>query len=165
MNGFTLLWSKILESSLWVQESKETRLVWITMLAMKGSDGVIQASLVGLADRAKVSVEECRRALKVLLSPDEHDTSKVEGGRRIREVPGGWQIVNNDLYRFSTEAKREFWRAQKAEQRAAALKPRKESAKAKSIRLREDARERAFVKAEESGDMERAGRIAAGEEV
>ena len=164
MNGFTLLWSKILESSLWVQESKETRLVWITMLAMKGSNGVIQASLVGLADRAKVSVEECRKALKVLLSPDPHDTSKVEEGRRIREVPGGWQIVNNDLYRFSTEAKREFWRAQKAEQRAAALKPPKESAKAKSIRLREDARQRSFVTAEESGDLDRAGRISAGEE-
>ena len=76
------------------------------MLAMKGSDGVIQASLVGLADRAKVSVEECRKALKVL-SPDEHDTSGA-GWASDSEVPGGWQIVNNDLYQFSTEAKREF---------------------------------------------------------
>ena len=119
------------------------------MLAMKGADGVIQASLVGLADRAKVSVEECRKALKVLLSPDSEDTSKVEEGRRIREVPGGWQIVNNDLYRFSTEAKREFWRSQKADQRAAtaAKKSVKESRKAKQIRLREDAREAMFVKA------------------
>lgn len=122
MNGFSLLWNKILESSLWVQESKETRLVWITMLAMKNVDGVVQASVVGLADRAKVSPDECRAALKVLLSPDPNDTSKVEGGRRIREVPGGWQVVNHDLYRFSTEAKREFWRQTKAEQRKKARK-------------------------------------------
>lgn len=118
MSGFALLWGKILESSLWVKESKETRLVWVTMLAMKNMDGYVHASVVGLADRAKVTVEECRKALKVFLSPDPDDTSKVEDGRRIREVPGGWQIINNDLYRYSTEEKREFWRQQKAEQRA-----------------------------------------------
>jgi hypothetical protein len=117
MNGFALLWGKILDSSIWVKESKETRLVWVTMLAMKNADGVIQASVIGLADRAKVSPDECRMALKIFLSPDPDDTSKVEDGRRIREVSGGWQIVNHDLYRFSTEAKREFWRQTKAEQR------------------------------------------------
>lgn len=118
MSGFALLWGKILDSSLWVKESKETRLVWITMLAMKDANGIVQASVVGLADRAKVTTEECRAALGVFLSPDPDDTSKVEGGRRIREVPGGWQIINHDHYRFSTEARREFWRVQKAEQRA-----------------------------------------------
>lgn len=119
MSSFALLWGKILESSLWIQESKETRLVWITMLAMKDYNGVVQASIVGLADRAKVSLEECQEALRVLLSPDQHDTSKVEEGRRIREVPGGWQIINHDMYRFSTEAKRAMWRESKAAQRAA----------------------------------------------
>lgn len=113
-----MLWGKILHSSLWVRESKETRLVWITLLAMKDSGGVVQASVVGLADAAKVTAAECREAIRVLMSPDPDDTSKVEEGRRIREVPGGWQIINHDLYRFSTEAKREMWRQQKAEQRA-----------------------------------------------
>lgn len=117
MSGFTLLWSKILESSLWVLESKETRLVWVTLLAMRDSEGIIQASAVGLADRAKVSLDECKTALGILTSPDPNDSSKVEEGRRLREVPGGWQIVNHELYRFSTEAKREFWRQQKAAQR------------------------------------------------
>ena len=124
MNGFALLWGKILDSSIWVKESKETRLVWITMLAMKNADGMIFASVIGLADRAKVSADECRTALQIFLSPDPEDTSKVEDGRRIREVQGGWQIINHDLYRFSTEAKREFWRQQKAEQRAAVPKKR-----------------------------------------
>lgn len=117
MSGFSLLWSKILDSSLWVMGSKETRLVWIALMAMKDSSGRIQASVVGLADRAKVSLDECMESLEILKSPDPYDTSKVEEGRRIREIPGGWEIINHDLYRFSTEAKREFWRAQKAAQR------------------------------------------------
>lgn len=106
-----------------MQESKETRLVWITLLAMKDKDGVIQASEVGLADRAKVTPQECREALRVLASPDPNDTSKVDQGRRIREIPGGWQIINHDLYRFSTEARRIMWRESKAAQRA--KKPKK----------------------------------------
>lgn len=125
MNGFALLWSKILDSSVWVKGSKETRLVWITLLAMKDSKGEIYASVVGLANRARVTDEECKKSLSVLLSPDQDDTSGVEDGRRLRVIPGGWQIVNHDLYRFSTEAKREFWRTQKAEQRAKAEQPKK----------------------------------------
>ncbi len=121
-NGFCLLWSKILRSSIWVQESKETRLLWIALMALKDSRGIVQASVVGLADAAKITPEECRSGLRVLLSPDPHDSSGVDEGRRLREVPGGWKIVNHDLYRFSTEAKREFWRTQKAEQRANAKK-------------------------------------------
>lgn len=118
VTGFVLLWQKTLLSSLWVKESKETRLLFITMLMLKNSDGVVQGSVVGLADAAKITEEECRVALEDLKSPDPNDTSKVEEGRRIREIPGGWQILNSDLYRFSTEAKRAFWAAQKAEQRA-----------------------------------------------
>ena len=132
MNGFTLLWGKILESSIWVKESKETRLVWITMLAMKNADGMIFASVIGLADRAKVTVDECREALRIFLSPDPDDTSKIENGIRIREVQGGWQIVNHDLYRFSTETKREFWRQQKAEQRASAESKKSRRSKKKN---------------------------------
>lgn len=118
MSGFALVWGKMLESSLWVKESKETRLVWIALLVMKDRDGIVQSSVVGLADRAKVSLPECREALRVLLSPDPDDTSKVMEGRRIVEVPGGWSIVNHDAYRFSTEAKRQYWRDQKAKSRA-----------------------------------------------
>lgn len=116
MKGFTLLWSKILDSSIWM-ETKETRLVWITMLAMKDADGMVHAARTALAYRARVSEKECAEALKVLMAPDPHSTTADNEGRRIVEIPGGWQILNNDLYRFSTEAKREFWKQQKAEQR------------------------------------------------
>ena len=123
MSGFALVWGKMLESSLWVKESKETRLVWIALLVMKDQDGIVQCSVVGLADRAKVSLAECKEALRVLLSPDEDDTSKVLEGRRIVEVPGGWSVVNHDAYRFSTEAKRQYWREQKAKSRAKIKEP------------------------------------------
>lgn len=117
MSTFSLLWGSILRSSLWVQESKETRLVWITMLAIKDREGIIRSSVIGLADAAKVSVEECKIALQALSSPDPNDSSKVDEGRRIREINGGWQIVNHAKYQFSTEAKREAWRIRKARQR------------------------------------------------
>lgn len=116
MNGFTLLWNKILDSSIWM-ESKETRIVWITLLAMKDKEGMVRAAKVALAHRARVSIEECDIALNTLMSPDPQSMTPDNEGRRIKEVPGGWQILNHDLYRFSTEAKREFWREQKEEQR------------------------------------------------
>lgn len=116
MNGFTLLWSKILDSSIWM-EDKETRIVWITMLAMKDADGFVRAAKVALAHRARVTEEECDKALKVLMDPDPQSMTPDNEGRRIKEVPGGWLILNHELYRFSTEAKREFWKQQKAEQR------------------------------------------------
>lgn len=120
-----MLWAKTLDSSVWRRENKETRLVWITLLMMKDSEGIVQSSRVGLADRARVSDGECEEALRVLIAPDLKDTSGVQEGRRIREVPGGWQIVNHDMYRFSTEAKREFWRQEKAKQRQGGKRAKK----------------------------------------
>lgn len=106
-NTFSLLFGKILRSSIWVQESKETRLVWVAILALKDRYGLVESSVIGLADSAKVTVEECRAALEVLTSPDPNDTSGVENGVRLKVVPGkGWQVVNHDLYRFSNEAQR-----------------------------------------------------------
>src|ERR1700679_4190873 len=95
MNSFALLWGKMLRSSLWVTQSKETRLVWITLLCLKDSAGQVQSSVVGLADDAKVSLDECKQALQILMSPDPDDTSKVEEGRRIRQITGGWEVVNH----------------------------------------------------------------------
>ena len=126
------------------------------MLALKDKDGVVESSMVGLADSAKVSVEECRRAVGVLLSPDPNDTSKVEEGRRIREVAGGWQIVNHELYRYSSDHQRAYWAAQKADQRARKVdgqngvqkKRRRRGAKDLAV----DARQAAYVKAKEEGD-------------
>ena len=154
--SFTLLWEKILRSSLWVVESKETRLVWITILAMKNSEGQVFSSVIGLADAAKVTLEECRQALAVLLAPDPNDTSKVEEGRRIREIPGGWQVVNHDMYRFSTDEKRAYWAAQKAKQRQ-----KKKQKIEPPVSATFMAREERYSEALERGDEAAADAIAA----
>ena len=123
--GFTLLWSKTLLSSLWLNESKETKILFFTMLMLKDQNGVVLSSIPGLAHASKLTIPEVEESVKQLLSRDNFDSSGVEGGIRIRTVAGGWQVVNHDLYRFSTDAKRAFWRQQKAEQRA--RKPRKKN--------------------------------------
>lgn len=116
-NGFVMLWQKTLLSSLWRNESMSTRIVWITLLMMKDSEGRVISSKPGLRDTARVSDNELEVALGVLMAPDPASSSKAEEGRRIVEIPGGWRIVNHDLYRFSTEAKRAYWRETKAKYR------------------------------------------------
>jgi len=91
--------------------------------------------LDGLADAAKLTPDECRIGLEVLLAPDDGDSSGVEEGRRIRKVPGGWFVINHDMYRFSSAEKREFWRQQKAEQRARP-KPRHKTTTASQKEIR-----------------------------
>ena len=103
MSGFTKLFGSILDSSIW-QESKETRLVWITMLAMSDRNGVVNAALPGLADRAKVSVEECGKALKVLSSPDKWSRSTEFQGKRVELIEGGWKLLNHAKYRAKLSA-------------------------------------------------------------
>jgi len=103
MNGFTKLFGSILDSSVW-RESKETRLVWVTMLAMADRDGEINASIPGLADRAKVSLDECLEALKIFQSEDKWSRSPEHGGRRIEVIGGGWRILNHASYRNKMSA-------------------------------------------------------------
>ena len=162
MRGFALLWAKILDSSIWM-ESKETRLVWITMLAMKDSEGVVMASPKALAWRARVSDGECEEALRVLSGPDRDRPGQEHEGRRIEVVEGGWRIINADKYRFSTEAKREFWRKQKAEQRQKGKRGRQR--RQSEVQKDNEARERRAVAAAERGDEVGAERIAAGDEI
>ena len=37
--------------------------------------------------------------MKKLLSPDKHSRTKDMEGRRIVEMPGGWELVNHAKYR------------------------------------------------------------------
>jgi hypothetical protein len=88
---------EILDSSIW-SECHATRIVWITMLAMADQDGVVQASIGGLAHRAHVTREECETALRCFLSPDP-DSRDGTTGERIETVPGGWLLLNHANYR------------------------------------------------------------------
>ena len=158
VGGYTLLWTKILDSTIWLEDAA-TRLVWITLLAKKNKDGIVQMSVPGLAHVARVSVEECQAALVKFLSPDPYSSSKVEDGRRLRELPdgGGWQLINHDRYRYATEERRMYWREKKALGRAAKLKGKRQ----KQVQDAADGREERFVRAVEAGDEAQADRIAA----
>ena len=97
MAGFTKLHQGILDSSIWL-EPDHVRLLWITMLAMSDRNGLVEASVGGLAARARLDREKCREALAVLTGPDE-DSRDGTTGERVEEIEGGWLILNYESYR------------------------------------------------------------------
>lgn len=117
MKPFCLVWQSLLDSTLWVGSTKETKVVWITMLVLKDKNGDIHITLAGLAHRAVVTIEECGRAIEFLCQPDEYSGNKECEGRRIVPIEGGWHVVSHEKYRFSSEAKRVYWRESKRVQR------------------------------------------------
>lgn len=107
--GYTKLFGCIVASTIW-RKDNATRLVWITMLAMKNERHIVEASLPGLADLARVSFEDCEKAIKKLESPDKYSRNQENEGRRIQKCEGGWLILNGEHYRklMSTEERREY---------------------------------------------------------
>jgi hypothetical protein len=107
--GFTKLFSDIVMSTIWREDDK-TRIVWITMLATADADGNVNASVPGLADASRVSVEDCRKALEILLAPDPDSRSEEYEGRRIKKIDGGWNLLNYAKYREKTASRAEYFR-------------------------------------------------------
>ena len=95
--SFVKIHGEILDSSVWGLPHA-TRIVWVTMLAMADENGVVSASVDGLARRAIVSLKECEAALKCFLGPDQHSRDGTTG-ERIEKVPGGWLVLNHAQYR------------------------------------------------------------------
>jgi hypothetical protein len=96
--GFTKLDSGIVLSSVW-SESLATRVVWITLLAMKDFEGKVLCSRQGLMRSANVPKEEFDEAIRTLESPDEDSRSVEYEGRRIEKIDGGWIVLNHFKYR------------------------------------------------------------------
>lgn len=119
MSGYTKLFQSILDSTIW-QESNETRLLWITMLAMSDKNGEVQAAIPGLAKRAGITIQECEDGLATLLSPDPYSRTPDHEGRRIEVISGGWSLLNHAKYRelMSYEERKEYNRRKQAESRA-----------------------------------------------
>ena len=119
MNNFTKLSSAIITSTIW-QEDNPTRIVWVTMLATADACGRVEGSTPGLSHIARVTVEECERALDRLMSPDPYSRTKEHEGRRVEEIDGGWRILNYGKYRErrDPEKRREQNREAKRRQRA-----------------------------------------------
>ena len=108
---YVKLFSSILDSTIWA-EGPETRIVWITMLAMADKDGDVRASASGLARRANVTPEAAHAAVEQLLAPDADSATPDYEGRRIEAQDGGWHILNYVKYREiqDREARKESWR-------------------------------------------------------
>jgi len=95
---YSKLFSSILTSSVWDTDI-ETRVVWITLLALKDQDGFARVATVeGLARLARVSVEGARKAVEILTSPDPESSDPEHDGRRIERAPGGWVVLNAKKY-------------------------------------------------------------------
>ena len=79
------------------------------MLAMSDAQGRVDGSIPGLADLARVTIDQCQEALKCLSEPDFFSRTKEHEGRRIEIIDGGWQILNYMKYRESdsTDLRRE----------------------------------------------------------
>ncbi len=117
---YNRLFTKILDSSIWL-ESSNTRIVWITLLAAMDETGYAHFSAVeNLANRARVSVEDTNKALECLLAPDPNSANPDNEGRRIERVPGGFMILNADTHRktLNREIRREQTRLRVAKFRA-----------------------------------------------
>ena len=119
MSGYTKLFGSIVASTIW-REPHTVRIVWITMLAVKNKDGVVEASLPGLADLSRVTIDECKSALECLMSPDEYSRTRDFDGRRIEPCNGGWFVLNHEKYRnlMSADERKEYMRIKQQESRA-----------------------------------------------
>lgn len=95
---FTKLFSSITESTVWCEPDR-TRLVWIAMLAMADHAGRVWSSVPGLANRARVPLEDVEIALTTFLSPDAYSRTPDHEGRRIEPIDGGWRLLNHAKYR------------------------------------------------------------------
>ncbi len=99
MTVYNKIFTKILDSSIWL-ESTTTRLVWLTFIAAMDEDGFVQfASVANLAHRARVTLDEAQAAVACLEGPDPDSSDPENEGRRIEKVPGGWMVLNSEKYR------------------------------------------------------------------
>lgn len=89
------------------------------MLAMADRNGCVYASLPGLADRSRVTLEECEQALACFSGPDKYSRTRANEGRRIAEIEGGWLLLNFAKFRDqrSADDRREYKREWEREKR------------------------------------------------
>ena len=156
MYGFTKLFGDIVTSSIWSEDDK-TRILWVTLLAIAGPDGVARAAIPGLATVARMSVPECEAAMLKLEGPDKYSRSQEHEGRRVQRVNGGYLILNYLKYRndLDKDKRREYKARKQAEYRTKKRNPRAQV----SAQFKE--REERFVEAAGNGDARACDRIAA----
>jgi hypothetical protein len=96
--AYTKLFGTLINSTVWLEDN-ETRILWITMLAMADKNGEVKSSVPGLCKQAQISLEGCLKALGKFSAPDPLSTSQDYDGRRIEAINGGWLLLNYGRYR------------------------------------------------------------------
>lgn len=95
--------------------------------APAGWYGFVAASGPGIIDRAKVSQEDGRKALKRLGEPDSHSRTCEFEGRRLIRMDGGYLVLNYMKYRerdYTSAERSKRYRDRKASRRVATVTPR-----------------------------------------
>ncbi len=118
MAGYTKLFSDIVTSTIW-QAPNDQRVLWITLLALKGGDNICRATVPALAKMCDLTIENCEKYLELFQQPDKYSRSQEHEGRRIQAVAGGWFLLNGDKYQYllSKEERKEYNRQKTARSR------------------------------------------------
>lgn len=99
--------------------------------------GRVWGSVPGIANRARVSVDEARKAIEAFLSPDPDSRTKDYEGKRIAEIDGGWRLLNYDKYRSiqDEEGRKEYqreWVKQRRQEKSTVDTSRSQSTQAEA---------------------------------
>lgn len=105
---YSKLFNTLPDSTIWA-EPNPTRICWITMLAMADQFGRVHSSIPGLANRARITMDETETALATFLAPDKYSRTKDNDGRRIAvlEDSGGWRLLNYAKFRDLQDEERQ----------------------------------------------------------
>lgn len=109
---FAKVYNQIFASS--IAENYTTRHVFMDMLVLADSEGVVDMTLSAIARTTNVPIEVVESAVKELSEPDLSSRSPEEDGRRIALIDShrdwGWRIINYDHYRSlrDEEARRSY---------------------------------------------------------
>jgi hypothetical protein len=116
--GYTKLFSSIVASSIW-NEDAETKVVWITMLALKNERHMVESSVGGLVKLSGVNDAKVTEALAKFAADDPDSRSTEHGGKKIERRDGGWFILNGEKYArsMSADERKEYQRVKQAEYR------------------------------------------------
>jgi len=109
----------IIDSPLWT-EPFHVRILFITMLALKGSDNVVRATTFQLQRRSGLNQYDLADGIRDLAEKDpELNGDDGFDGRYIEKVDGGWRILNGDYFSciIQSERRREYQREKQMEYR------------------------------------------------
>ena len=96
--AYTKLFSSIVTSSLWSEDSDTCKL-WVTMMALADKNGEVQGTVPGLARVASLSIPAVEEGINKFSSPDKYSRTPDDDGRRIEGIDGGWILLNHGKYR------------------------------------------------------------------